>query len=176
MNGKKAKVKEFFDQFLLQALAEFVALAAVISFLGMYVYDKMDILLIDSLKESIAQQSQSTAYALGERFQHKLDELKTRAELLQEGRISAEDAVEIDTIGTREGRLRGILRRDNTVVAGAPLPSSAAAAISRVWLGLRPSSTTRASASSLPSPSSWGESFAPTTRSLTMKPSRSFTR
>ena len=135
MNGKKAKVKSFFDQFLLQALAEFVALAAVISFLGMYVYDKMDILLIDSLKESIAQQSQSTAYALGERFQHKLDELKTRAELLQEGRISAEDAVEIDTIGTREGRLRGILRRDNTVVAGAPLPSSAAAAISRVWLG-----------------------------------------
>ena len=111
MNGKKAKVKEFFDQFLLQALAEFVALAAVISFLGMYVYDKMDILLIDSLKESIAQQSQSTAYALGERFQHKLDELKSRAELLQEGRISAEDAVEIDTIGTREGRLRGILRR-----------------------------------------------------------------
>ena len=135
MNGKKAKVKGFFDQFLLQALAEFVALAAVISFLGMYVYDKMDILLIDSLKESIAQQSQSTAYALGERCQHKLDELKTRAELLQEGRISAEDAVEIDTIGTREGRLRGILRRDNTVVAGAPLPSSAAAAISRVWLG-----------------------------------------
>lgn len=135
MNGKKAKVKRFFDQFLLQALAEFVALAAVISFLGMYVYDKMDILLIDSLKESIAQQSQSTAYALGERFQHKLDELKSRAELLQEGRISAEDAVEIDTIGTKEGRTRGILRRDNTAVAGAPLPTSAAAAISRVWLG-----------------------------------------
>ncbi len=135
MNGKKAKVKSFFDQFLLQALAEFVALAAVISFLGMYVYDKMDILLIDSLKESVAQQSQSTAYALGERFQHKLDELKSRAELLQEGRISAEDAVEIDTIGTKEGRTRGILRRDNTVVAGAPLPTSAAAAISRVWLG-----------------------------------------
>ena len=77
MNGKKAKAKEFFDQFLLQALAEFVALAAVISFLGMCVYDKMDILLIDSLKEAVAQQSQSTAYALEKRFQHKLDELDT---------------------------------------------------------------------------------------------------
>ena len=135
MNGKKAKVKGFFDQFLLQALAEFVALAAMISFLGMYVYDRMDILLIDSLKEAVAQQSQSTAYALGERFQHKLDELKSRAELLQEGRISAEDAVEIATIGTKEGRTRGILRRDNTTVAGTPLPTSAASAISRVWLG-----------------------------------------
>ena len=137
MNGKKAKAKEFFDQFLLQALAEFVALAAVISFLGMCVYDKMDILLIDSLKEAVAQQSQSTAYALEKRFQHKLDELAVRAEILQRGEISAEAAVEIDTIGTREGRERGILRQDNTSVAGKPLPTTAFSAISRVWLDKR---------------------------------------
>ncbi|WP_051650109.1 ATP-binding protein [Selenomonas sp. AB3002] len=134
MNGKKAKAREFFDKFFLRALMEFVALAAVISLLGTYVYDKMDILLIDSLKEAVAQQSQSTAYVLGERFQHKLDELESRAELVQQGEISPEAAVAIATIGTKDGRNRGILRQDNTALAGTPLPSSAFAAIGRVWL------------------------------------------
>ena len=118
MNGKIAKARGFFDKFFLRALIEFVALAAVMSLLGTYVYDRMDILLIDSLRESVAQQSQSTAYVLGERFQHKLDELESRAELIQQGRISAEDAVAIATIGTRDGRKRGILRQDNSAIAG----------------------------------------------------------
>ena len=85
MNGKIAKARGFFDKFFLRALMEFVALAAVLSLLGTYVYDRMDILLIDSLRESVAQQSQSTAYVLVERFQHKLDELESRAELIQRG-------------------------------------------------------------------------------------------
>ena len=50
MNGKIAKARGFFDKFFLRALIEFVALAAVMSLLGTYVYDRMDILLIDSLK------------------------------------------------------------------------------------------------------------------------------
>ena len=137
MNINKAKGKGLFDRFFLWALVEFLALASVISLLGMLVYDKMDILLIDSLKEAVAQQSNSTAYVLGERFQHKLDELEARAELVQQGRIIAEDAVAIATIGTRDGRTRGILRRDNTSAAGSTLPPSAFAAIDRVWQGQR---------------------------------------
>lgn len=137
MSRDKAKVKGLFDRFFLWALVEFLALASVLSLLGMFVYDKMDILLIDSLKEAVAQQSNSTAYVLGERFQHKLDELESRAELVQQGRIIAEDAVAIDTIGTRDGRFRGILRRDNAPVAGSALPPSAFDAIGRVWQGQR---------------------------------------
>ena len=135
MDGKKARRRGLFDQFMVWAIVEFFVLSAILSILGAVVYDKMDVLLIDSLKESVAQQSQSIAYSLGERFQHKLDELQARAEMVQQKEISAEDAIEIPTIGTRNGRLRGILRRDNSPVVGWPLPEEVFQSIERVWQG-----------------------------------------
>ncbi len=135
MDGKKARSRGLFDQFMAWAAVEFFVLSAVLSILAAAVYDKMDVLLIDSLKESVAQQSQSIAYSLGERFQHKLDELQARAEMVRRKEISAAAAIEIPTIGTRDGRLRGILRRDNSPVVGRPLPEKAFRAIERVWQG-----------------------------------------
>ncbi len=137
MDKKKLKRRGFFDQFMVWAIVEFIVLSAILSILGAVVYDRMDILLIDSLKESVAQQSHSIAYSLGERFQHKLDELEARAEMLQQGRISPGDAVAIATIGTKGGRLRGILRQDNSPFMGEPLPKEVFHAIGRVWQGDR---------------------------------------
>ncbi len=135
MDGNNIKHREIFNRYFVQALIEFFVLAAIISLIGLAAYNRMDILLIDSLRESVAQQGQSTAYVLGERFQHKLDELQARTELLQKGEISPEDAIAIATIGTRDGRLRGILRKNNTPLVGKPLPPKAFDAIHRTWLG-----------------------------------------
>lgn len=115
-------MRRFANRFVRYATVEFVVLATILSLIGHWGYCKMDNLLINSLKESVALQSQSIAYALRERFQHKLDELQTRAELLQQNKISADELLDIATIGTKTGRIRGILRSDNSTIAGESLP------------------------------------------------------
>ncbi len=110
------------NKFFARATAEFITLATILSIIGYFGYCKMDTMLIESLQESIAQQSQSIAYSLRERFQHKLDELQTRAELLQQNKLSADELLDIATIGTKTGRSKGILREDNSTIAGESLP------------------------------------------------------
>ena len=119
-------MKQHLKQFLIRAIIEFAFFAAIVTICGNVVYNKVDNLLIESLKESVAQQSQSTAYTLGERFQHKLDELQTRADLLQQHAVPLDSVMDIATFGTKEGRTRGILRRDNSAITGSPLPERAA--------------------------------------------------
>ena len=109
------------NKFAARAIVEFVALATILSIMGYFIYDKMDRLLIDSVKESVALQSQSIAYTLRERFQHKLDELQSRAELLQKNQMPADELLDIATIGTKTGRVRGVLSNDNSTIAGVPL-------------------------------------------------------
>lgn len=109
------------NKFAARALVEFVALATILSMIGYVIYDRMDILLINSVKEAVALQSQSIAYVLRERFQHKLDELQSRAELLQKNQMPADELLDIATIGTKTGRVRGVLREDNSTIAGTPL-------------------------------------------------------
>ena len=115
-------MEKFKNKFLVRAIIEFVTLATLLSIIGYFIYDKIDQMLIDSVKESVAQQSQSIAYTLRERFQHKLDELQSRAELLQQNKMSAEELLDVATIGTKTGRIRGVLREDNSIIAGEPLP------------------------------------------------------
>ena len=109
------------NKFAVRAIVEFVTLATILSLIGYYFYCKIDQMLIESVKEAVAQQSQSIAYGLNERFQHKLDELQSRAELLQNNQMPAEELLNIATIGTKTGRVRGILREDNSIIAGEPL-------------------------------------------------------
>ena len=135
MEEKKAKRQGIFDRFMVWALIEFLVLGTIMSLACLAAYNKTDTLLIDALRESVAQHNQSIAYVLGERFQHKLDELQARAELVQKKEITPEDAIAIATIGTKDGRLRGILRKDNTPLVGTPLPPKAFDAIQRTWLG-----------------------------------------
>ena len=121
--GERKKIMgRFSNKFFRYATIEFVVFATILSFIGQWGYGKMDTLLINSVRESVGQQSQSIAYALGERFQHKLDELQMRAELLQQNKISMNELLDIATIGTKTGRIRGILRADNSLVAGESLP------------------------------------------------------
>ena len=115
-------MERFSNKFVKRAMAEFVVSAIILTIIGHIIYDKMDQWLIESLKESVAQQAQSIAYTLNERFQHKLDELQSRAELLRQNKMPAEDLLDVATIGTKTGRIRGVLREDNSVVAGSPLP------------------------------------------------------
>ena len=115
-------MERFSNKFVKRAIAEFSVLTIILSIMGHFIYNEMDKMLIESLKESVALQSQSIAYTLNERFQHKLDELRSRAELLQQNKMPAEDLLDVATIGTKTGRIRGVLREDNSVVAGSALP------------------------------------------------------
>ncbi len=117
-------IKQSFNKFVLRATVEFVASALVICVVGYAVYNKVDEVLIESIGESVAQQCQSIAYTLQERFQHKLDELQTRADLLEENKLTPQSVIDVDTFGTKDGRIRGILRRDASVVVGDPLPEN----------------------------------------------------
>ena len=110
------------NKFTVRAIVEFVALATILSLIGYYFYCKIDHILIESVKDAVALQSQSIAYGLNERFQHKLDELQTRTELLQKKQFPAEELLDIATIGTKKGRDRGILHEDNSTIAGESLP------------------------------------------------------
>ena len=109
------------NKFTVRAIVEFVAWATILSLIGYYFYCKIDQLMIESVKGAVAQQSQSIAYSLNERFQHKLDELQARAEILQKNQMSPAELLDIATIGTKTGRVRGILREDNSVIAGEPM-------------------------------------------------------
>ena len=109
------------NKFTVRAIIEFVAWATILSLIGYYFYCKIDQLMIESVKGAVAQQSQSIAYSLNERFQHKLDELQARAEILQKNQMSPAELLDIATIGTKTGRVRGILREDNSVIAGEPM-------------------------------------------------------
>ena len=109
-------------KFIVRAIIEFIVLATIFSIMRYVFYNKIDVMLIEEIKGAIAQQSQSIAYTLNERFQHKLDELQTRAELLQQNKIPAEDLLDVATIGTKTGRTRGVLRPDHSIIAGTPLP------------------------------------------------------
>ena len=108
-------------KFIFRAVIEFIILAIFLSGVRYVIYHKIDDMLVNELQGAIAQQSQSIAYTLNERFQHKLDELKDRAELLQQNKMSAQDILDIATIGTKTGRTRGILRADGSTVAGESL-------------------------------------------------------
>ena len=110
------------NKFAVRALAEFVTLATILSIIGYITYCKIDQMMIEAVKDAVAQQTQSIAYSLNERFQHKLDELQERAELLQNKQFPAEELLDIATIGTKTGRVRGILHEDNTTLAGEALP------------------------------------------------------
>lgn len=122
IDEREKVMRRFANKFVKYAIIEFTVLTTILSLIGYWGYCRMDKLLIDSMQASVAQQGKSIAYALRERFQHKLDELQTRAELLQQNKISANELLDIATIGTRTGRLRGILRADNSTVAGESLP------------------------------------------------------
>ena len=114
-------MKQFANKFFARATIEFIALATILTIIGFFGYCKMDTLLIESLQESVALQSQSIAYTLNERFQHKLDELQTRAELLQQNKMPLNELLEVETIGTKKGRSKGVISEDNSTIAGEPL-------------------------------------------------------
>ena len=123
------------DKFVMRAVTEFVIAAVILGIAYNVIYDKVDTMLINALKESVAQQSQSTAYTMKERFQHKLDELQARADLLEQQDAPLDTIMNVDTYGTKEGRMRGILRRDNSPVVGVSLPDEAFWGVTRAFEG-----------------------------------------
>ena len=128
-------MKKSSKKLIIKAIIEFVVLATVLSVLRFIIYQKIDVMLIDELKGAIAQQAQSIAYGLNERFQHKLNELRSRVELLQQNKMSAENVIDIATIGTKTGRTRGIIRQDNSTIVGEPLSDDLFQNLSKTFAG-----------------------------------------
>lgn len=128
-------MEKFSKQIILRAVCEFLILAVIMCILRSVLYSKIDVMLLEEIQGAIAQQAQSIAYTLNERFQHKLNELQNRAELLQNGRMSAEELLDVATIGTTTGRTRGVLRQDNSTIAGASLPDDIFGNLERAFEG-----------------------------------------
>ncbi len=110
-------------KFVIRAIIEFIVLAIVLTLLRSVIYNKIDEMLIDELKGAVAQQSQSISQALNGRFQQTLGELQARAQLVQHNTMTPNEVLDRATLGPNSGTTRGILRQDNSPVAGAPLPA-----------------------------------------------------
>ena len=118
-----------------RAIIEFVILALILSTARYFIYNKIDVMLIDELRGAVAQQSQSISQAMNGRFQQTLNELQARANLVQREVVTAGDSLDRATSNPRIGRTRGILRRNNTPVAGLPLPDDLFEKIKRTFDG-----------------------------------------
>jgi len=108
-------------QLIVRAIVEFVILAVILGIARHIIYNKIDIMIIEELKGAVAQQSQSISQALNGRFKQTLGELQARTILIQQNIVTVEESLDKPTSNPRIGRTRGILRRNNSPVAGAPL-------------------------------------------------------
>ena len=123
------------NKFVTRAIIEFVVLAIILTISRSVIYDKIDKMMIGELRGAVAQQSQSISQALNGRFQQTLGELQGRAQLVQQGIISPEDALDKATISPASGISRGILREDNSVVVGEPLQEDLFKSLEKTFYG-----------------------------------------
>ena len=87
-----------------RAIIEFVILALILSTARYFIYNKIDVMLIDELRGAVAQQSQSISQAMNGRFQQTLNELQARANLVQREVVTAGDSLDRATSNPRIGR------------------------------------------------------------------------
>ena len=111
-----------FNELAARAVAEFVVLALILGVIGHFIYTKVDEELTKSLEESVALQSQSLAFGIEQQSKHMFDKLKTSASLVEQGKLSPYDFIDVSLIGM-EGEKMGIVSQNGNTIAGTPLDS-----------------------------------------------------
>ena len=128
-------MKHSSKKLITRAIIELVVLVALLSVTRYIVYNKIDAMLIEELKGSVAQQTQSIADSLNDRFRKELRELKIRAEIFRNGEMTAEEVIDRAMIGPRTSKSKGILRRDNSAIVGESLPDEFFRNLDRTFAG-----------------------------------------
>ena len=95
----------------LRAAIEFVILAAILGLIACGVYHRVDGSLKEALCESVALHSRTIGFSLQKHFTQELNELQSAATLLEMGKFSVADLVEV-AAAENPGMRLGILRRD----------------------------------------------------------------
>ena len=105
------------NKLLIRAILEFVILATIFSVIGYFIYTKVDKELTVSLEESVALQAQSLAFGINQQSRHEFEKLRIGAKLVEQGKVSIDDLMEVTLIGT-EGETMGIVTRNGVTIAG----------------------------------------------------------
>ena len=108
------------NSLVLRAISEFIALAIIFSIIVCSVYNKVDNELTKSLEESVALQSQSLAFGIEQQSRHMFDKLRTSASLIEQGKLSPYDFIDVSLIGMK-GEKMGIITKNGDTIAGTPL-------------------------------------------------------
>ena len=118
----------------LRAAIEFVILAAILGLIACGVYHRVDGSLKEALCESVALHSRTIGFSLQKHFTQELNELQSAATLLEMGKFSVADLVEV-AAAENPGMRLGILRRDGSAAAGEPLKPDAFDEVQKVFDG-----------------------------------------
>ena len=113
-----------FNVLAVRAVAEFIVLALIFGVIGHAIYTKVDKELTSSLEESVALQSQSIAFGIEQQSKREFDKLRIGAKLVEQGKVSIEDLIEVTLIGTK-GKKMGIITQSGRTIAGEPLSEEA---------------------------------------------------
>ena len=110
------------NKLVVRAIAEFLALAGILSLVGYFVYYKMDMRLKESLEESVALQGKSIAVGLKNQFDEEFNKLHSAVRVTEQGVVSISDLQNIFVTSAQEEKL-GIVTHDGRVLAGPPIES-----------------------------------------------------
>ncbi|MBQ7479355.1 MAG: response regulator [Selenomonadaceae bacterium] len=100
-----------------RAVVDFLCCALILCLIGGLAYHWMDGLLKEALIESAARQSKTLAFGMEQQFDQELAKLRTNAELIATGRVTASDMIEMAQT-EMEGKSVGILDGTGTAFAG----------------------------------------------------------
>ncbi|MBR1396918.1 MAG: hypothetical protein IJ563_05230, partial [Selenomonadaceae bacterium] len=113
---------KFTDKLALRAIVEFLVLAVILSLIGYFIYCKIDVMLKESLEESVALQARSIAVGLRNQFDEKFHRLHAAASLAANGKVALPDIDDVFLVGAI-GEEMGIVNRNNEAFRGPPLPN-----------------------------------------------------
>ena len=111
----------FIKKMTLRAIAEFVAVAGLLFAVGWTAHCEINLMLSESLEESLGKHIKTLAFSVESQFQQELGEISDGALMLRQRKLQASDLIDIARM-QGQGTTIGIVREDGTMVAGDPLP------------------------------------------------------
>ena len=130
----EAPKKKFFNRTMLKAIAEFLAVAIVLSVLGWLAHCRVNQLLDATLEEALLKHMKTLAYSVENQFHQEIAEIQDGALMVRRGWIMPKDLIEIAKI-QGQGSTIGIIRDDGTTMVGDSLPKYELEKLSPVFSG-----------------------------------------
>ena len=128
------KKSKLLNMTVMQAAAEFMVAAILLSLLGWLAHCRVNQLLDETLEEALLKHMKTLAYSVENQFHQEIAEIQDGALMVKRGWITPKDLIEIAKI-QGQGSTIGIVQDDGTTLVGDQFPKNKLEILSSVFAG-----------------------------------------